>query len=78
MLSEVIKQLITITSCKERKITSPTERDAVLELPLIFQFNFSKLKAESLLHHMRVHILLMVRTFHDQHEKELLNILKYV
>ena len=78
MLSDEIKQLIQNTPRKERKITTPTELDAALEPPLIFQFNMINPKQESLLHHIRVDAPPIVRTFYDQFEKELLNILKYV
>ena len=78
MLPEEIKQLIENTSGKERKIAPPTELDAALEPLLILQLNITKPKEESLLHHIRVDTPPIVRSFYDQHEKELLNILKYV
>ena len=52
--------------------------DAALELPLIFQFYITKLKQDSLLHHIRVDTPPIVSTLYDLHEKELQNILKYV
>ena len=78
MLPEEIKQLIENTPRKERKIAPPTELDAALEPLLIFQLNITKRKEESLLYHIRVDRPPIVRSFYDQHEKELLNILKYV
>ena len=60
------------------KIAASTELDAVLEPTLIFQLNIHKLKEESLLHYIPVHILSVVRSYNNQHEKELLNIYKYV
>ena len=78
MLPEEIQQLIENTPRKEGKIKTPTLFDAALEPALIFQFNIAKLKQERVLHHMRVDTPPFVRTFHDQHEKELQNILKYV
>ena len=78
MLPEEIEQLIENTPHKEQKIITPTELDAALEPPLIFQFNITKPKQESLLHHIRVDTPPIVRTFYDKHEKEPLNILKYV
>ena len=78
LLPEEIKQLIENTPRKERQIAPPTELDAVLEPLLIFQLNITKPKEESLLHHIRVHTPSIVRSFYDQHEKGLLNILTYV
>ena len=52
MLPEEITQLIVNTPRKEGKITTPTELDAAQEPALIMQFNITKLKEESLLHHM--------------------------
>ena len=78
MLPEEIKQLIENTPGKERKIAPPTELDAAREPLLIFRLNITKPKDASLLHHIRVDTPPIVRSFHDQHEKELLNILKYV
>ena len=78
MLPEEIKQLIENTTRKERMIAPPTELDAALEPLLIFQLKITKPKEESLLHHIRVDTLPIVRSFYDQHEKELLNMLKYI
>ena len=78
MRPEEIKQLIKNTPRKARKIAPPTELDAVLEPLLIFQLKITKPKEESLLHHIRVNKPPIVRSFYDQHEKELRNILKYV
>ena len=78
ILPEEIKQLIGNTPHKERKIATATELDAALEPLLIFQLNINKPKKGSLLHHIRVDPPPIVRSFCDQHEKELLNILKYV
>ena len=78
MLPEEIKQLIENATSKEEKITTSTELDTELEPLLIFQFNITTPKEESLLHHIRVHTPPIVRIFHDQHEKELQNMLKYV
>ena len=78
MLPEEIKQLIENTPRKERKIAPPTELDAALEPLLIFQLNITKPKQGSLLHHIRVDTPPIVRSSYDQHEKELLHILKYV
>ena len=78
MLPEEIKQLIENTPRKERKIATATDLDAVLEPLLIFQLNIIKPKEERLLHHIRVDTPPIVRSFDDQHEKELLHILKYV
>ena len=78
MLSEKMKQVIENSSCKKENITSPIELDAARKPPLILQFNILKPKKESLLHHIRVHTQSIVRTFHDQHVKELFHILKYV
>ena len=78
MVPEEIKQLIENTTRKERKIAPATELDAALEPLFIFQLNINKPKEESLLHHIRVDIPAIVRSSYDQHEKELLNILKYV
>ena len=78
MVPEEIKQLIENTPCKERKIAPPTELDAALEPLLIIHLNITKPKEESLLHHIRVNTPPIVRSFYDQHEKELLHILKYV
>ena len=78
MLPEEIKQLIENTLRKERKITTPTELDSAMEPPLIFQYNITNPKEERLLHHIRVDTPSIVRTFYDQHEKELLYIMKYV
>ena len=73
-----IEQVIENTPRKEWKITTPTELDAALEPPLIFQFNITKLQEDSLLHYMRADTLPIVRTFGNQHEKELLHILKNI
>ena len=78
MLPEEIKQLIENTPRKGRKIATPTELDAALEPLLIFQFNITKPKEESLLHHIRVNTPPIVRSLYDQHEKALRNMLKYV
>ena len=78
MLPEKIKQLIENTPGKERKIAPPTELDAALEPLLILQLNITKPKEESLLHHIKVDTSPIVRSFYDQHEKELQNILKYI
>ena len=78
MLPEEIKQLIENTPRKESKIAPPTELDAALEPLLIFQLNIVKPKEESLLHHIKVDTPPIVRSLYDQHEKELLNILKYI
>ena len=78
MLPEAIKQLIQNTRRKERKIAPPTELDAALEPLRIFQLNITKPKEVSLLHHIRMDTLPIVRSFYDQYEKELLNILTYV
>ena len=78
MLLEEIKHLIENTPHKERKITPATELETALEPTLILQFNITKPMEESLLHHIHVHTPPIVRSFYDQHEKELLNILKYV
>ena len=78
MLPEEIEQLIENPPGKEKKIAPPTELDAALEPLLIFQLNIHKPKEESLLHHIRVDTPPILRSFHDQHEKELLNILKHV
>ena len=78
MLAEEIKQLIENTPRKERKITTSTELDAALEPPLNFQFNITKSKEASLLHHIRVDTPPIVRTFYDQYETELLHIVKYI
>ena len=76
MLPEEIKQLIENTTRKERMIAPPTELDAALEPFLIFQLNLTKPKEESLLQHIKVDTPPIVRSLYDQHEKELLNILK--
>ena len=73
-----MKQLIENTPRKERKIAPPTELNAALERLLIFQLNITKPQEESLLHHIREDTLSILRSFYNQHEKELLNILKYV
>ena len=78
MHQEEIKQLIENTSRTERTSTTATELDAALDPPLIFQFNISKPKEDSLLHHIRVDTPPIVRTFCELNEKELRNILKYV
>ena len=78
MLPEEIKQLIENIRRKKGTIAPPTELDPALEPLLIFQLNITKGKEESLLHHIRVDTPPIVRSFNDQHEKELLNILKYV
>ena len=78
MLPEEIKQLIENTPRKERKISSPTELDAPLQPTLFFQFNITEPKEGSLLHNIRVDTPPIIRTFYDQHEKERLNLLKYV
>ena len=78
MLPEEIKQLIENTQRKERKIATPTELDAALLPTLSFRLNITKPKEESLLHHIRVDIPPIVRSFYEQHEENLLNILKYV
>ena len=78
MLPEEIKQLIENTPREERKIAPPTEVDAALEPLLIFQLNITKPNEESLLHHIRIDTPPIVRSFYDQHEKKLLNILKDV
>ena len=78
MLPEEIKQLIENTPRKQRKIAPPTELDAGLEPLLIFQLNINKPNEESLLQHIKVDTPPIVRSFYDQHEKELLNILKYI
>ena len=78
MLPEEIPQLIENTPRKEGTIAPPTELDAALEPVLIFQLNITKPKKESLLHSIRVDTPPIVRSFHNQHEKELANILKYV
>ena len=78
MLPGEIKQLSANTPRKKRKITTPSELDAALELPLIVQLNITKPKQDSLLHHIRVDVPPIGRSFNDQHEKELQNILKYV
>ena len=78
MLPVEIKQLIENTPRKARKIAPPTELDAALEPLLIFQLNITKPKEESLSHQIKVNTPPIVRSFYDQHEKELLNILKYV
>ena len=78
MLLEEITQLIENTPRKERNIAPPTELDAARELLLIFQLNMTKTNEESLLPHIGVYRPPIVRSFYDQHEKELLNILKQV
>ena len=78
MLPEEIEQLIENTPRKERKIAPATELDAALEPLLIFQHNITKPKEESLAHHIRVDTPPILRSFYEQHEKELLTILKYV
>ena len=78
MRPEEIKQLIENTPRKERNIAPPTELDAALEPVLIFQLNIHKPKEESLLHQIRVNTPPIVRSFYEQYETELLNILKYV
>ena len=78
MLPEEIKQLIENTPRKEGTIDPPTELDIALAPVLIFQLNITKPKQDSLLHNIRMDTLPIVRSFYDQHEKELLNILKYV
>ena len=65
MLSEEIKQLIENPPGEEKKIAPPTELHAALEPPLIFQFNVTKPKEDSLLHHIEVYTPLIVRTFYD-------------
>ena len=65
MLPEEIKQLIENTLRKESKITTPTELDAVLQPPRIFQFNISKPGEDSLLHHIPVDTPPIVSTFYD-------------
>ena len=42
------------------------------------QLNITKPKEARILHHIRVDTPPIVRSFYNQHEKELLNILKYV
>ena len=69
ILPDEIQQLIENTPHKAKKITTPTELEAALEPPLIFQFNITTPKEDSLLHHIRVHTPPIVRTFYDQHEK---------
>ena len=59
-------------------MTTPTELDAALEPRLVFQFHIAKPKEESLSYHIAVDTPPIVRTFHNQHEQELLRILKYV
>ena len=59
-------------------MSTPTELDAALESPLIFQFHITKSKEESPLPYIRVDTAPIVRTFYDQHEQELLHILNYV
>ena len=78
ILPEDIKQVIEHTPRKERKIAPPTELDAALEPLRIFQLNITKPKEESLLHHIRVYTPPIIRSLYDLHEKEFLNILKYV
>ena len=78
MLPEEINQLIANIPSHERKTTSPTEVNEVLEPPLILQLHINKPKHERLLHHMRMYTPPMGRTLHNQHEKELRNILKYI
>ena len=78
ILPEEIKQLIENTPHKERKIATPTELDAALDPVLIFQLNITKPKEETLLHHIRVDTPPIVRSFYNQNEKEVLNIVKYV
>ena len=78
MLPEEIEQLIENPPGEEKKIAPPTELHAALEPLLIFQLNIDKPKEESLLHHIKVDTPPIVRSVYDQHEKELLNILKYI
>ena len=78
MVPDEILQLIENTPRKKRKIAPPTELDAALEPVLSLQLNITKPEEESLLHHIRVDTPPIVRSFYDPHEKELLNILKYV
>ena len=78
MLPEEIKQVIQNTLFTERKIPTPTKLDAAVEPLRIFQFNITKPKQHSLLQYIQVHTLPIVKTFHDQHDNELPNILMYV
>ena len=78
MLPGDIKQLIENRPRQERNIAPPTDLDSALEPLLIFQLNITKPKEESLLQHNRVDTPPIVRSFYDQHEKELLDIHKYI
>ena len=78
ILTGAINQLMENTWYKESTITSPTELDAALELSPIFQLNIIKPKEASLLHHIRVNISSIVRTFYNEHEKDLLPMQTYV
>ena len=78
MLPDEITQLIENTRNNERQITSLMELDAVLEPYLVMQFNVTQPEKESLLHYMRVNTPPTIGSFYDQHEKELVNILKYI
>ena len=78
MCSVEIKQPIENRPCQDRKVAPPTDLDAALESNLIFQCNVNKAKAESLLHNIQVETPPIARSYYDQHDKELLNILKYV
>ena len=65
MLTEDIKQLIENTAPKGSKITIPTELDVALLPTLSFALYITKPKEDSLLHHMRVDIPPIVRSFNE-------------
>ena len=77
-LPEEITQLLENTPRKPRKIPTPTELDAVLEPPLIFQFNVRQAKENCCVHHIRVDTPPIERTLYEQHGNEFPHILKYV
>ena len=78
MLPAQIKKLIENTPRKERNIVPPTKLDAALEPLLIFQLNITKVQEESLLYHIRMYTPPIARSFYNQYEKDLPNIVKYL
>ena len=59
-------------------MTTTTKHDTTLDRRLIFPVTFTKPKEDRLLYAIRMDTRPSVRTYYNQHEKELLNILKDV